>query len=84
MENSHVETFLTYLAIEGKGAASTQNQSFSALLVLFREVLKMPREMNAVRAKTPGHVPVVLSVDEVRQWLDPLPAGPVQLIGGLL
>jgi integron integrase len=84
MENSHVEVFLTYLAVEGKVVASTQNQAFSALLFLFREVLKTPLEVNAVRAKTSRHVPVVLSVDEVRQLLDQLPAGPVELIGGLL
>src|SRR4030066_437442 len=34
-----VERFLTYLAVEGKVASSTQNQAKSALLFLYREVL---------------------------------------------
>ncbi len=34
-----VEAFLTHLAVEGKVAASTQNQAFSALLFLYRDVL---------------------------------------------
>jgi hypothetical protein len=71
IENSHVEVFLTYLALAGKVAANTQYQAFFALLFLFREVLKMPLEVNAVRGKAPRHVPVGLWVDEVRQWLDP-------------
>ena len=77
MENSHVETFLTYQAIEGKVAASTQNQAFSALLFPFQEVLKTPLKANAARAKTPRHVRVVRSVADVRQLLDQLPTGPV-------
>jgi hypothetical protein len=36
-----VEQFLTYLAVEGKVAASTQNQAKSALLFLYREVLQI-------------------------------------------
>jgi hypothetical protein len=36
-----VERFLTYLAVEGKVAASTQNQAKSALLFLYREVLQI-------------------------------------------
>ena len=33
---AEVEKFLTYLAVEGKVAASTQNQAKSALLFLYR------------------------------------------------
>jgi len=35
----HVKRFLTYLAVERKVTASTQNQDPNALLVLYREVL---------------------------------------------
>lgn len=34
-----VEAFLTYLAVQGKVSASTQNQAKSALLFLYKEVL---------------------------------------------
>jgi Phage integrase, N-terminal SAM-like domain len=36
---AQVEAFLTYLAVEGKVAASTQNQALQALLFLYRQVL---------------------------------------------
>jgi Phage integrase, N-terminal SAM-like domain len=35
-----VEAFLTHLALQERVAASTQNQAFSALLFLYREVLR--------------------------------------------
>ena len=41
MGRAEVEAFLTHLAVEGNVAASTQNQAFSALLFLYREVLKV-------------------------------------------
>src|SRR3954464_13182555 len=39
-----VEAFLTDLAVNGRVAASTQNQAFNALLFLYREVMKRPFE----------------------------------------
>ena len=48
MGNSEINAYLTHLAVEGQVAASTQNQAFSALLFLFREVLKTEFEVNAV------------------------------------
>jgi hypothetical protein len=36
---AELEAFLTHLAVEGRVAASTQNQALSALLFLYREVL---------------------------------------------
>lgn len=35
-----VEDFLTYLAVQGNVAASTQNQAFNALVFLYRQVLE--------------------------------------------
>jgi integron integrase len=62
-----VRRFLSSLATTGKVSASTQNQAFSALLFLYREVLH--REINGLetveRAKRPVHVPLVLSYEEV-------------------
>ena len=39
---THVEAFLTGLAVEGHVAASTQNQALSAILFLYRDVLGAP------------------------------------------
>jgi integron integrase len=65
-----VELFLSDLAVRGQVAASTQNQAFNALLFLYREVLHRPLEnVQAVRADRPVRVPVVLTMDEVRQVL---------------
>ena len=66
-----VEVFLTNLAVEGNVAASTQNQALNALLFLYKHVLKEPlaQGIDAIRAKKPKKLPVVLSVDEVRRIL---------------
>jgi integron integrase len=74
----HVTHFLNRLAMQGQVAASTQNQAFSALLFLFREVLK--RDLagldQVVRAKRPLHVPQVLSRPEVATILGHLRGTP--------
>jgi integron integrase len=63
-----VEAFLSRLAVEGKVAPSTQNQALSALLFLYRDVLRMRLEWmeEVVRAKGARKLPVVLARDEVR------------------
>ncbi len=68
---AEVEAFLSRLAIEGKVAASTQSQALSAVLFLYRDVLRIELAWmeNVVRAKRPQRVPVVLSQDEVRRLL---------------
>ena len=70
-----IEQFLTHLAVEGKVAASTQNQAFFALLFLYRTVLHIELEerINALRAKTPHHLPVVLAREEVFRILNAMP-----------
>ena len=66
-----IEAFLTDLAVEKQVAASTQNQALSAILFLYQKVLdiELPR-IDALRAKRPERLPVVLSIDEVRAVLD--------------
>jgi len=66
-----VKAFLTRLAMVDKVSASTQNQAFSALLLLFREVLRTDLEQMAqtVRAKRGRKLPIVLSVGEVEALL---------------
>ncbi len=58
-----IEAFLTHLAVHDHVAASTQNQALSALLFLYREVLRLDLDfrVNAVRAKRPQRVPTVLT-----------------------
>jgi integron integrase len=66
-----IEAFLTHLAVSEKVSASTQNQAFSALLFLYKSVLKLPLDdsINAVRAKRSRYLPTVLSKTEVRSVL---------------
>jgi integron integrase len=68
MGAAEVTQFLTSLAVHSKVAASTQNQALSALLFLYREVLRveLPWLDGLVRAKPPHHLPVVLTREEVR------------------
>ncbi|MCA9204475.1 MAG: integron integrase [Planctomycetales bacterium] len=84
MGSGEINRFLTHLAVERRVSASTQNQAFSALLFLFREVLEMEVAIDAVRAKKPERLPVVLSIDEVRRLMVELPQGPLRLMGGLM
>jgi integron integrase len=80
-----VRAFLTDLANRRRISASTQNQAFSALLFLFREVLGQSLEEldDTPRARQPTHLPEVLSREEVRALIDSLPSH-IWLIGSLL
>jgi integron integrase len=71
MGAAEVEAFLTHLAVEGKVAASTQNQAKSALLFLYKEVLEseLPWLDNVEQAKAPKRLPVVLTRAEVQALL---------------
>lgn len=65
-----VEGFMTWLAVERKVSAGTQNQALSAVLFLTGEVMKQPVEgVDGVRAKRSRFLPVVLSREEVRRLL---------------
>lgn len=68
---AHITNFLSSLATQRRVAASTQNQAFSALLFLYREVLGIPLQglENVIRAKMPKRLPLVMSYDEVVQVL---------------
>jgi len=72
MGEEEVNAFLTWLAVEGGVAASTQTQALSAILFLYRNVLG--RELgelgDLVRARRPRRLPVVLSRSEVKRVLD--------------
>jgi site-specific recombinase XerD len=62
-----IRQYLSGLAIDKHVAASTQNLALSALLFLYRDVLKLelPFIDNIERAKRPKRVPVVFTRKEV-------------------
>ncbi len=80
-----VARFLTHLARDRDVAPSTQNQALSALLFLYKEVLK--HEIGWLekveRAKKPPKLPVVLSRTEVKRIFAHLHGVP-KLMAGLL
>ncbi|MCP3977702.1 MAG: integron integrase [bacterium] len=87
MAEAELTRFLTHLAVRDNVAASTQNQALSALLYLYKHVLKLdlPWLKQVVRAKKPLRLPVVLGRDEVARCLEELKATPrlvVQLLYG--
>ena len=68
MGKREIEEFLTHLAVERTVSPSTQNQAFSAILFLYKEVLGVDmsgENIQALRAKERKHIPVVLTKDEV-------------------
>jgi integron integrase len=80
-----ISAFLTWLAVQQRVSASTQNQALSAILFLYRTVLQVDpgRVEHVPRAVAPVRVPVVLSADEVRAVLRRLD-GVCRLIASLL
>ena len=80
-----VEAFLTHLAVEKHVAASTQNQAFSALVFLYREVLNQPFErVNAMRAKRPETLPSVFSREEAVAVIEQIDNDTMQTMTKLL
>ncbi len=73
-----INRFVTALAVSGGLSASTQTQALSALLFLYRHVLRTDiGDLGAIaRAKGPVRLPVVLDRDEVRALLAGLSGAP--------
>ena len=74
MAEAEITAFLSHLAVKKHVTASTQNQALSALLFLYKEVLKKPLEwMDKIeRAKKPSRLPVVFTQEEVRSIMQGL------------
>lgn len=74
MGTDEVRAFLTHLAAEKRVAASTQNQALSALLFLYRVVLKqkLPWVDQFERVQRPPKAPVVFTKEETRAVLSRL------------
>ena len=85
MGAAEVSQFLSHLAVEGRVAASTQNQALNALVFLYARVLDRPLAELAgvVRARKPRKLPVVLSEEEVSRVLSRL-SGSRQIVASLL
>ena len=84
LHDADVSDYLTYLAVQRRVAASTQNQAFSALLFLYGKVLNRDMKVDAARAKKSSRLPMVLTLDEVRRVLEAIPEGPVSLMAGIM
>ena len=73
MAKPEIETFLTHLAVERKVSPTTQNEAFSAILFLYKEVLGIDMSswnIQALRAQERKHIPQVLTKDEVKRVID--------------
>ncbi len=69
MGKLEIEQFLTHLATKLNVIPTTQNQAFNALLFLYEQVLNISlknENIQALRAQERKHIPVVLTMDEVR------------------
>ena len=85
MGEAEIRSFISHLAVAGGITASTQTVALSALLFLYRDVLKkeLPYVSNIERARKPKRVPVVFTHDEVKRILANL-EGTHWLLAGLL
>ena len=78
MGKEEIESFLTHLAVDLKVASSTQNQALSAILFLYRDVLKKALGWldDVERAKRPARLPVVFTKQEADETLLHLEGSP--------
>ena len=85
MGAAEIEAFLIHLATEKNVSASTQTQALSAILFLYRHVLKMemPIPNALIRAKKSKTLPVVLSHQEALAVITKMKSTP-QLMAKLL
>ncbi|MDH3465056.1 MAG: phage integrase N-terminal SAM-like domain-containing protein, partial [Gammaproteobacteria bacterium] len=85
LDEQHIETFLTHLAVRRRVSPATQNQGLNTLLFLYKKGLRKDIGLvkNAVRAKKKHRLPVVLSRDEVRDLFEQK-SGKYLLMAGLL
>ena len=67
LQGDDIKDYLSYLAVNKRVSASTQNQAFNALLFLCKNVLHMSLQglEKTVRAKRGIRVPVVLTLEEI-------------------
>jgi integron integrase len=85
MGAAEVNAFLSWLAVERKVAAATQNLALNALVFLYTKVLQQPlgEVGEVVRAKRSARIPSVLTHAEATQIIDLL-GQPYQLLASLM
>jgi integron integrase len=85
MAETEIRQFISHLAVNARVSASTQTVALSALLFLYRDVLKKPLPFidHIERAKPSNKLPVVFTRSEVQAVLARLD-GTHYLIAGLL
>ena len=84
MGGKEIAEFLTYLAVDRKVSASTQNQALNALVFLFKKVIKIPLDaFDFKHARIGKRLPVVFSRDETQAVLSNL-HGEFHLMASLL
>jgi integron integrase len=84
MGGNEIAEFLTYLAVDRKVTASTQNQALNALVFLYKKVLKIRLDVfDFKHARIGKPLPVVFSRDEVRDVISNL-HGEFHLMASLL
>ena len=71
LNEDDIRHFLSWLAIDRKVAASTQNQALNALVFLYKQVLNYDLDDfgSFIRAQKPKRLPVVLTAEEARRLL---------------
>jgi len=74
MGEKEIAQFLSHLAVNENVSASTQNQALSAIVFLYRQVLKIElgEFTDIVWAKQPKRLPIVLTKEEVKEIIDNL------------
>lgn len=74
LDSSHLEKYLTYLAVERAVRPNTQKQALNGILFFYRHVLQVePGDIGKFRrAKASKKMPVVLTTDEIQMMLDEL------------
>lgn len=84
-DTSQIEKYLTYLAVERKVTAKTQNQALYAVMFLYRHVLNIDVDhLRWLRAKEPEHIPVVLTKADTKRILNCVQGELYHLIAQLL
>jgi hypothetical protein len=85
VSDAEIQRFLSDLAVKGRVRAGTQNQAFSALLFLYRDVFgRKDFDWSAsIRARSSKRQPVVLTSGEVKRLFEKL-EGTVALMARLM
>lgn len=84
-DQSHIERYVTYLAINRRVTSSTQNQALYAVLFLYREVLNIEVDnVRSLRAQEGKRLPAVLSKTDTMRVLNCVEGEPYHLIAQLL